>query len=36
MSPMATPAIIETINYYLESLGYSETTEIGVEYSLAN
>ncbi len=30
------PAIIETINYYLESLGYSETTEIGVEYSLAN
>ncbi len=29
-------AIIETINYYLESLGYSETTEIGVEYSLAN
>ena len=28
------PAIIATIQYYLQSLGYSESTEIAVEYSL--
>ena len=30
------PAIIATIQYYLQSLGYSESTEIGVEYSVAD
>jgi len=29
------PAIIATINYYLQSLGYTEATQIGAEYSLA-
>lgn len=29
------PAIIETINYYLESLQYSESSEVTDEYSLA-
>ena len=29
------PAIIEVINYYLQSLGYTEVTEIASEYSLA-
>ena len=29
------PAIIEVINYYLQSLGYTEITEIASEYSLA-
>ena len=28
------PAIIATIKYYLESLGYTESTDIAVEYSL--
>ena len=28
------PAVIATIQYYLQSLGYSESTEIAVEYSL--
>ena len=29
------PAIIATIQYYLESLGYTESTQIGTEFSLA-
>ena len=32
----ASPAAIDVIEYYLDSLGYSENTQIGIEYSLAD
>ena len=32
----ASPAAVKVIEYYLDSLGYSEDTTVGIEYSVAD
>ena len=32
----ASPAAVDVIEYYLDSLGYSENTQVGIEFSMAD